>query len=89
MSRRSGGAPGQDGRPAEARDRRLKRRRGFLNHLIAYFAVMVVLVPVNAMVTPATPWFLLPMVLWGAPLAVHAAWTMELFGIKGRENQNR
>ena len=50
---------------------------------------MVVLVPVNALVTPATPWFLLPMVLWGAPLAVHAAWTMELFGTKGRENQNR
>ncbi len=80
---------GDGGPTAEARDRRLRRRRGFLNHLIAYFAVMVVLVPVNAMMTPATPWFLLPMVLWGAPLAVHAAWTMELFATKGRKRQGR
>lgn len=64
-------------RLAEARRR---RRRGLLNHMIAYFAVMVVLVPVNALTTPERPWFLLPMVAWGAPLAVHTAWVMGLFG---------
>ena len=89
MRESSGSVPGDEERSAAARDRRLKRRRGFLNHLIAYFAVMVVLVPVNAMVTPETPWFLVPMVVWGAPLAVHAAWTMELFGTKGRGKQGR
>lgn len=51
-----------------------------LNHLIAYFAVMVVLVPINAQWTPEQPWFLIPMVVWGAPLAIHVAWAMELFG---------
>lgn len=60
-----------------ARDRR--RLRGFLNHLIGYFLVMIVLVPVNALVSPGTPWFLLPMVLWGAPLALHAAYAMGWF----------
>jgi hypothetical protein len=48
--------------------------------MIAYFAVMVVLVPVNLLTTPENPWVVLPMVAWGAPLAVHAAWAMELFG---------
>ena len=59
---------------------RRRRRRGLLNHMIAYFAVMVVLVPVNLLTTPENPWVVLPMVAWGAPLAVHAAWAMELFG---------
>ena len=51
-----------------------------MNHLIAYFAVMVVLVPINAYSTPEQPWFLIPMVVWGAPLAIHVAWVMDLFG---------
>jgi len=59
---------------------RRRRRKGLLNHLIAYFAAMVVLVPVNVLTTPETPWFLFVMVAWGAPLAVHVAWVMELFG---------
>lgn len=61
-----------------------RRLRGFLNHLIAYFAVMVVIVPVNALLLPGSPWFLLPLVGWGAPLAVHVAYVM---GWWGRGNQ--
>ena len=59
---------------------RQRRRRGFLNHLRAYFAVMVVLLPANLLLAPERPWFVLPLVGWGAPLALHAAWVMELFG---------
>lgn len=59
---------------------RRRRRSGLLNHLIAYFAVMVVLVPVNLLATPGTVWFPFVMVAWGAPLAIHVAWAMELFG---------
>ena len=59
---------------------RRRRRSGLLNHMIAYLAVMVVLVPVNALTSPENPWFLLPMVAWGAPLALHTAWAMGLFG---------
>jgi len=61
----------------EVRRRRLK---GFLNHLIVYFAVMVVLLPVNMLTTPQNPWILLPLVGWGAPLAIHAAYAMGLIG---------
>ncbi|HET8727999.1 MAG TPA: 2TM domain-containing protein [Alphaproteobacteria bacterium] len=73
-----------DNRPIPE-DRRLhhtrrRRRNGFLNHLLAYFGVMVLLVPVNFLLAPGQPWFLLLLVGWGAPLAVHAAWAMELFG---------
>ena len=63
---------------------RRKRLRGFLNHLIAYFAVMVVLVPINAVLDPGRAWFVLPLVGWGAPLAVHAAHVMGLIGRKRR-----
>lgn len=67
--------------PADRAGRR--RLRGFLNHLLAYFAVMVVAVPVNALTTPDSPWFLFLLVGWGAPLALHAAYVMGLFGRKG------
>ncbi|MGH6953623.1 MAG: 2TM domain-containing protein [Alphaproteobacteria bacterium] len=67
--------------PARGDERQGARRlRGFLNHLIGYFAVMVVLVPVNLYAAPETPWFLVPMVGWGAALAVHAAYAMGLLG---------
>lgn len=74
------GAPGESPDPARLMAVRRRRRRQFLTHLLAYFAVMVVLVPLNATVSPDRPWFLLPMVGWGAPLAIHAAWVVELFG---------
>ena len=61
-----------------------RRRSHLLNHLIAYFAVMVILVPINAHTTPEEPWFLIPMVVWGAPLALHVAWVMDLFGNRRR-----
>ena len=69
-------------RPTEATQRAIQRRRRsqLLNHLIAYFAVMVIIVPINAYTTPEEPWFLIPVVIWGAPLALHVAWVMGLFG---------
>jgi len=60
---------------------RAKRRQaGFALHLAGYFALMAVLVPLNLfLVAPATPWFVLPMVGWGAVLALHCAVAMGLF----------
>ena len=57
--------------------------RSFVYHLIAYFAVMVVLAPLNFAVSPERPWFLLPMIGWGAVLAFHVAYVMGLFGSRG------
>jgi hypothetical protein len=65
----------QDREPASGRNARLWL---FLNHLIAYFAVMIVLVAINLLTTPDFPWFVWPMVGWMAPLAIHAAYAMGL-----------
>jgi hypothetical protein len=64
-----------------SRSRARRRLAGFRNHLLGYFAVMIVLVPVNFLTTPGTPWFLFPMVGWGALLGLHAAWAMGLFDV--------
>lgn len=54
-------------------------------HLMGYFMVMVVLVPINFLTTPDEPWFVLPMVGWGSVLALHVAWVMGLFdGLIGK-----
>ena len=68
---------GRDG----ARERPRRRLRGFLVHLVGYFAVIVVLVGVNLVVSPENPWFVLPMVGWGSVLAIHAAYAMGLFKV--------
>ncbi len=66
----------EDGRAERAR----RRRNGFAVHIAVYFALMAILVPLNLFViAPGTPWFLLPMVGWGAVLAVHCAFAMGLF----------
>ena len=68
-------SPGENDAAARAR----RRFRGFVMHLMAYFVGMLVLVPVNLLTTPQTPWFVLPMVGWGSALAIHVAWVLGLF----------
>lgn len=70
----AGGDEGEAERPSPAR-----RLKGFGTHLALYFGAMVVLVPVNFLVTPENPWFVLPMVGWGSVLAIHAAYVLGLF----------
>jgi hypothetical protein len=65
----------------KAAERARRRLRGFIWHLIGYFAAMLVIVPVNMILTPDTVWFVLPMVGWGGVLAIHVAWAMGLFDI--------
>ena len=54
--------------------------RGFKMHLLAYAGAMVALGIVHVVVRPEQPWVVLPLVAWGAPLAVHCAYVMGLFG---------
>ncbi|MBL6936173.1 MAG: 2TM domain-containing protein [Alphaproteobacteria bacterium] len=63
------------------------RLKGFIRHLGAYFVVMAVLVAVNFL-TSETPWFLLPLVGWGAVLSLHAAYAMGLFGALGKNGHD-
>ncbi|MCZ6861496.1 MAG: 2TM domain-containing protein [Alphaproteobacteria bacterium] len=58
-----------------------RRRVGDLgHHLKGYFIATVVLVPINVLTAPDEIWFVLPMVGWGALLALHAARATSLFG---------
>ncbi len=66
----------QDGVPSPAR----RRLRGFAIHLAVYFVVMIAGVTVNLVLAPGELWFVFPLVVWGAPLALHAAYAMGLFG---------
>jgi len=83
---KSSGEPDSgNGEGVAASDAHRRRLRGFGYHLIAYFAVMIALVPINLLTDPERPWFLLPTVGWGAVLAIHAAYAMNLFrGLFGR-----
>lgn len=65
----------------QATERARRRLRGFVIHLMGYFAAMLVLVPVNLLFTPESVWFVLPMVGWGSILAIHVAYAMGLFDI--------
>ena len=61
----------------DARDR--ARLKGFALHLMGYVVVVAVCAILNFTKTPNQLWFIYPMVAWGAPLALHAAWVMGLF----------
>lgn len=69
---------GDEERRAEI-DAGRRRLRAFGYHLIGYFLVMIVVVPVNLLTDPERPWFVLPMIGWGAVLGIHAAFAMSLF----------
>ena len=62
----------------ERRERAKRRLRVFGFHLMGYMVVMTVLIPVNLFTMPENPWFVFPLVGWGAPLAIHVAWAMGL-----------
>ena len=57
-----------------------RRLAGFKLHLAAYAAAMTVLLAIHVIVEPEQPWFVLLLVGWGAPLALHCAYVMGLFG---------
>ncbi len=56
------------------------RLKGFAVHLLIYFVMMAVLIPVNLFGFPETVWFVFPLVAWGSLLAIHVAYVMGLFG---------
>tara|TARA_R110000772_G_scaffold231592_6_gene342745 strand:- start:61319 stop:61558 length:240 start_codon:yes stop_codon:yes gene_type:complete len=74
--------------PAEDSDdaRTRNRLKGFALHLMIYFIAIAGCAALNYLKTPAQLWFIYPMVAWGAPLALHAAWVMGLFDGLTRKN---
>ena len=53
---------------------------------MVYFIVVAACAAFNFTNSPDRLWFIFPMVAWGAPLALHAAWVMGLFdGLMARK----
>ena len=61
-------------------ERHAARRRGLRTHVLVALGTILVLIAVNAVTSPGYPWWMWVAVAWGAPLAVHVAYAMELFG---------
>ena len=66
--------------PAVVQSAAARRLRGFKLHLMGYALVVVALLAIHVVVQPERPWFVLILVGWGAPLALHCAYVMGLFG---------
>lgn len=56
-----------------------RRLRGLAIHMAVFLVVTIGMGIVNFMHAPGEWWFILPMMMWGAPLALHAAYAMGLF----------
>jgi uncharacterized membrane protein YdbT with pleckstrin-like domain len=61
-------------------DRSAARRRSLRTHVLIALCAILALIAINAATTPGYPWWMWVAVAWGAPLAVHVAWAMNLFG---------
>tara|TARA_E500000331_G_scaffold148684_1_gene144703 strand:+ start:250 stop:492 length:243 start_codon:yes stop_codon:yes gene_type:complete len=72
------GNGGNQDDPKRAHARR--RLLWFGVHILIFVAIMIVLVGVSISMNSQEPWFVFPLVAWGAPLAIHAAFAMGLFG---------
>jgi hypothetical protein len=57
-----------------------QRIHWFKLHLAAYAAMAVVLLLINLVVDGGITWAVFFVVAWGAPLAIHCAYAMRLFG---------
>ncbi len=64
----------------ESSDQAARRQRGFQLHLDGYVIIALGLGLLNFLTTPGNWWFVLFVVGWGAPLAIHAAYAMGLIG---------
>lgn len=71
----------------ELQEIRKRRRNRLLNLYVYFLGFMVCVTPINAALAPETPWFVIPLVLGGAPLAVLTAQAMEIFGPPRRRSQ--
>ncbi len=67
----------------QARARRARAMRGIRVHVMVALLTTMALIVVNYLTTPHYPWWMWVAVGWGAPLAVHVALAMEIFGSKG------
>ena len=61
-------------------DPAMNRLQLLARHFVGYFVIILVLAAIGLSQDPPKDWYVWFMVAWGAPLAVHVAHTMGLFG---------
>ena len=61
-------------------DPRAEKLRRFRLHAMAFVAVLMAAIAVNALASPGYPWWMWLASVWSLPLAVHWAYSRELIG---------
>ena len=64
----------------ESVEKASRRLKGFAVHILCYFLIMVILIPLNIFIYDSLIWSVFPLVGWGGALAIHAAFVLGLFG---------
>jgi len=81
---------GEEQKTIEERARaRVEELKGFYIHLGIFIVIQVVLLAINLLTSPGSLWFLYPLMGWGIGLASHAISVFGLFGIGGRQWEER
>jgi hypothetical protein len=63
-------------------DPRSDKVRKFRLHAIVFLAALVVLIPLNFLVSPGNPWWMYLAFAWAVPLAGHWLYAREFIGAK-------
>lgn len=63
-------------------DPRADKIRKFRLHAILFLAVLVVMIPVNFIVSPGNPWWMYFAFAWALPLFAHWLYAREIVGAR-------
>ncbi len=63
-------------------DPRVDKVRKFRVHAMAFLGALIVLIPVNFIVSPGNPWWMYLAFAWALPLAGHWLYAREFIGAK-------
>lgn len=61
---------------------RADKVRKFRVHAMVFLAALVVLIPVNFIVSPSNPWWMYLAFAWAVPLTAHWLYAREFIGAK-------
>ena len=63
-----------------SREEKQRRARSLRKHVIVAMLILLVIIPVNFVVSPRYPWWMWALVVWLPLLALHTAWARGLIG---------
>jgi len=63
-----------------SREEKQRRARLLRKHVIAAMVTLLVIIPVNFIVSPRNPWWMWVLVVWLPLIVLHTAWAKGLLG---------